>query len=253
MILDHIPEGALVFDCRHQTGRPGAGLAAFEAGHIPGASHLDLDTQLSAPIRPDRIGGRHPLPDPAVFGALMRQRGLHAGQRVVAYDDIGGAYAARLWWLLRWLGHDRVAVLSGGLSAYTGPLEVGPAAVAVPGNWLPRPRPELVASREEAAAGGLLVDARALDRFRGEVEPLDPVAGHIPGAICRPWTDALEDGRLVVTPDIPPGPGIAYCGSGVTACALLLMLSAAGRDNLRLYPGSWSDWLAAGGAVATGD
>jgi thiosulfate/3-mercaptopyruvate sulfurtransferase len=252
MIVSHIPDGAVVFDCRHKTGQPRHGLQAFEAGHIPGSIHLNLDTQLSAPIRPDRIGGRHPLPDPVVFGALMRRCGLSVGQQVVAYDDIGGAYAARLWWVLRWLGHEPVAVLSGGLDAHTGALSTGPAAVVPEGDWQPRVCPERVATREEAAAGGLLVDARSPERFRGEHEPLDPIPGHIPGAISRPWTEALTDGRLTRIPDVPPGPGIAYCGSGVTACVTLLMLASAGREDLRLYPGSWSDWLAGGGLVETG-
>ncbi|MDG1483061.1 MAG: sulfurtransferase [Myxococcota bacterium] len=252
MIVDRIPDGALVFDCRHKTHQPGAGYRAFEAGHLPGAQHLNLDTQLSAPVRPDGIGGRHPLPEPAVFGALMRRCGLSAGRLVVGYDDIGGAYAARLWWLLRWLGHDNVAVLSGGLSAVEVPLESGPAAPTVAGSWLPRVCSERVATRSEAARVGLLVDARAPGRFRGEHEILDPIAGHIPGAINRPWTDSLVGGRLTTTPDIPRGPGVVYCGSGVTACVTLLLLDAAGRDDLRLYPGSWSDWLAGGGPVATG-
>lgn len=252
MIVERIPDGALVFDCRHKTGQPDHGLQAFLAGHIPGARHLNLDTQLSAPVRSDGIGGRHPLPDPAAFGALMRRCGLSSEQLVVGYDDIGGAYAARLWWVLRWLGHEQVAVLSGGLAAFDGPLESGTAASVAEGNWLPRVCPDRIATRAEAAAGGLLVDARAPARFRGEHEPLDPIAGHIPGAINRPWTEALVDGRLTRAPEIPPGPGIAYCGSGVTACITLLMLAAAGRDDLRLYPGSWSDWLASGGPIATG-
>lgn len=252
MLIDAIPVGALVFDCRHRLGDPDRGREAFAAGHIPGARHLHLDDDLSGPRRADRIGGRHPLPDPETVAECLARHGLCDGQLVVAYDDIGGAFAARLWWMLRWMGHDTVGVLNGGLDAWPGPLEKGPATASVRGTFRARMRPELVASRHEVATSKLLIDARAATRYRGEHEPHDPVAGHIPGALSRPWTDALVDGRLRTPPEVPPGPGIAYCGSGVTACVNLLLLSVSGRKDIRLYPGSWGDWLAAGGAVETG-
>jgi thiosulfate/3-mercaptopyruvate sulfurtransferase len=253
VLIDAIPVGALVFDCRHRLGDPDLGREAFAAGHIPGARHLHLDDDLSGPRRADRIGGRHPLPDPKIFADRLAAHGLSDGQLVVAYDDIGGAFAARLWWMLRWMGHDAVGVLNGGLDAWPGHLETGPAAASVRGTFRARMRPEWVATRNDVAASKLLIDARAAARYRGEHEPHDPVAGHIPGALSRPWTDALVDGRLQTPPEVPPGPGIAYCGSGVTACVNLLLLSVSGRQDIRLYPGSWGDWLAAGGAVETGE
>lgn len=253
MLLDTIPAGALIFDCRHRLDDPERGRQAFAAAHIPGARHLHLDDDLSGPLRADRIGGRHPLPDPAVFAERLAAHGLDTGQPVVAYDDIGGAFAARLWWMLRWVGHDAVGVLNGGLQAWSGPLRGGPAAAVAPGCFRAQVRPGLVADHHAAAAASLLVDARASARYRGEHEPHDPVAGHIPGALSRPWTDALVDGRLQRPPQLPPGPGVAYCGSGVTACVNLLLLAVAGRTDIVLYPGSWGDWLAAGGAVETGE
>ena len=249
MLLDAIPAGARVFDCRHKTGKPDWGRSEFERGHVPGARHIHLDEELSAPRRLDGIGGRHPLPDPEDFAACLRGHGVSTGQWVVAYDDIGGAYAARLWWMLRWLGHERVGVFRAPWA--TGDLEPGVAHAVAPGNFRPDVQPDRLVSRTEVS-GGLLIDARAAARYLGEHEPFDAIAGHIPGAINRPWTDALQDGALTHTPTLPPGPGVVYCGSGVTACVVLLMAEAAGRHDLRLYPGSWSDWIAAGGAVATG-
>ena len=253
MLLDAIPDGALIFDCRHRLGEPSMGRQSFEAAHIPGARHLHLDDDLSGPLRDDRIGGRHPLPAPQVFAERLAAHGLDDGQLVVAYDDIGGAFAARLWWMLRWVGHDAVGVLNGGLQAWQGDLEAGSAPAVERGSFRARVRAGLAADRHAVAAAALRIDARAAARFRGEHEPHDPVAGHIPGAISRPWTDALVDGRLVKPPQIPPGPGVAYCGSGVTACVNLLLLAVAGRTDIRLYPGSWGDWLASGGAVETGE
>ena len=245
--------GVVVFDCRHRLSDPGWGVSAFRAGHVPGARHLHLDRDLSAPVAPDLAGGRHPLPDPELFGRLLRAHGVSRRTRVVAYDDMGNPFAARLWWMLRWLGHDDVQVLDGGLNAWAGPLEEGDAAPVREGSFQPRLRPELVAGREDAADAELLVDCRAPARFRGEVEPLDPRPGHIPGAINRFWRELVDEaGRLARPPQLPPGEPILYCGSGVTACVGLLALEAYGGRRGRLYPGSWSGWLAAGGPVEKG-
>ena len=257
----------LVFDCRHRLDDPGWGRRAFAEGHLPGARHLHLDEELSGRIEPGPNGprgGRHPLPDPETFGALMRRHGLRAGRLVVALDDAGNPFAARLWWLLRWLGHDAVRVLDGGLAAWTaagGELVAGDAGEVAPGDWRPRPDPARIAEHARVAAiaagagaGATVVDVRDPARYRGEHEPIDPVGGHIPGAINRPWKELLdESGRLARAPAVPGGPLVFSCGSGVTACVGLLALAEhAGREDALLYPGSWSGWLAEGGGVESG-
>jgi thiosulfate/3-mercaptopyruvate sulfurtransferase len=226
------------------------GRAAYLVGHIPGARFFDLDHHGAGP--PSHQAGRHPLPDPEVFAAGVAAAGIGAGDVVVAYDDTGGP-AARVVWMLRAIGID-AALLNGGLAAWTGPL-VAELPVVVATDPVTRPwPPELLATADEVAAGGsIVVDARAAERFRGEVEPIDAKAGHVPGAVNVPYAGNLgPDGRWLapealrtrfeavgVTAD---GDAIVYCGSGVTACHDLLAIELAGLGRKRLYPGSWSQW-----------
>jgi thiosulfate/3-mercaptopyruvate sulfurtransferase len=250
----------IVVDCRFTLTDPGAGRLAYERGHIPGARYAHLDDDLSR--RPSAHEGRHPLPDPQRFAATLGRWGIDRDATVVAYDEGSGAVAARLWWLLRWLGHSRSAVLDGGLAAWQRagrPLEqAAPAFKARRYEPKQPPADAVVATRELAerqAAGDLLVDVRAAARYRGEQEPIDPKAGHVPGARNRPFSvnvtpvgefrpatelraelTELLDGR-------GPGQVIAMCGSGVTACHLLLAMEVAGLRGGRLYAGSWSEWI----------
>ena len=248
-----------LFDCRHALMDPAYGRKAYDAGHLPGALFADMDHHLAAP--PSREAGRHPLPDLDVFAAWLGTQGVGEGVQVVAYDDGPGAFAARLWWMLRYLGHDAVAVLDGGLKAWMA--EDGPIETAepqpTPRIFTAHPTPALLAPLEEVAAhledGSLrLIDARALERYEGKSEPLDPVAGHIPGAQNLPFDGNLgQDGRFLL-PDAlkarftqrlgghPPQQAVHYCGSGVTACHNLLAQAHAGLAQGRLYPGSWSQW-----------
>jgi thiosulfate/3-mercaptopyruvate sulfurtransferase len=227
---------------------------AYLAGHLPGAVFVDLDTVLAAPPSPER--GRHPLPDPEAFAAAIGQLGIGDGSVVVAYDDDGGVIAARLAWMLRATGHE-AAVLDGGIDAWGGPLEAGPSARPAT-EFAARPWPaELLASIDEVAAAGdaVLLDARDRDRFSGAFEPVDPRPGHIPGARSVPVREHVgPDGRLLASEELRErlaavGVGedsevISSCGSGVTACHNLLVLSHLGLRPGRLYPGSWSQWSA---------
>lgn len=218
-------------DCRWRLGAPDRGRALYLGGHVPGASFLDVDTDLSDPEV--RGAGRHPLPSPERFAAAAARAGIGAGVFVVAYGGMGGA--ERLWWLLRHVGHDDCAVLAGGIDAWQGPLERGEAEVAA-AELVPRPRGDDTIEREELARRLdelVVVDARSPGRFRGEPNPVDAVPGRIPGALSAPWSDP--------PPPLPPGELVAYCGSGVTACVVLHRLHLTGRDG-RLYPGSWSEW-----------
>ena len=245
-LLDHLDE-VVVVDCRWSLTEPGAGRRAYEQAHIPGAAHLDVDADLAAP--PGE--GRHPLPDPDSFAASAARAGIGASEPVVAYDE-GNGGAARLWWLLRHFGHPSPAVLEGGFAGWRGPLRSGverPPPPAAP--FVPRPRDDDVASAEEVLVGrGVdLVDARAPERYRGEAEPIDPVAGHIPGARNVPFAQPLGALREQL---VGGGELVAYCGSGVTACVLVLAAESAAR-RARLYPGSWSEWSSRGLPVETGD
>jgi thiosulfate/3-mercaptopyruvate sulfurtransferase len=250
-------------------GGAGAARELFEAGHIPGAAYLGVDDDLAA--RAFDGPGRHPLPSPETFSATMGRTGIGDGIAVVAYDDARGSLAARLWWMLDALG-EQVALLDGGLASWRGPLETGPpATVREPVLFSPRPWPAdgLVdadeVARAVAAVDSIVLDARMPERYRGEVESLDPVAGHIPGAISAPWAANVDeesgrflDGRVLRERFATLGldddhPGIAHCGSGVTACHELFALRLAGFDG-RLYEGSWSDWVHDGSRpVATGE
>jgi thiosulfate/3-mercaptopyruvate sulfurtransferase len=224
-----------------------SGRAAHEAGHVPGAAFVDMH-DITAPDGP----GRHPIPSPERLTEAMRAAGVHDHAEVVVYDDAGGSVAARLWWLLRAHGHAAVRVLDGGIQAWGGPLEVGPVAVER-GTYTAGPRADLVVDREHVRAGrALLLDARAPERFRGEVEPIDPRPGHIPGARSAAFAGNLgPDGRFLGREALAAryralGVGaqevVVYCGSGVTACHDILAIELAGLPAPKLYEGSWSDW-----------
>jgi thiosulfate/3-mercaptopyruvate sulfurtransferase len=248
-----------ILDCRASLQDVAAGRAAFAKAHLPGARFADLLEDLSGPIVPGQTG-RHPLPSIDGFAAKARGWGISAASQVVAYDDAGGAFAARLWWLLRWLGHDAVAVLDGGFPAWvaqggTVTDELRPVA---PGDFTPQPRRELLVTARELASpesrANKLFDARAPERFRGDIEPLDPVAGHIPGAVNLPFAENLTDGRFRSPAELrerfasaldgtPPEEAVVYCGSGVTACHDILAFAHAGLPLPRLYAGSWSEWI----------
>ncbi|NIR28495.1 MAG: sulfurtransferase [Gammaproteobacteria bacterium] len=251
----------VLVDCRFRLDDPTAGARAFEAGHIPGAYYARLDRDLAGP--PGVGTGRHPLPEPEALARRLGAWGVGPGRIVVAYDDAGGAVAARLWWLLRWLGHDAAAVLDGGYPAWTaaGLPVTRELAPPEPAAFSPRPDPDrwvAVERLEAALAAGrvVLLDARDPERFRGEREPFDPVAGHVPGAINVPYAGNLgPDGRLLSPESLrerfsralggrPAGDAVVMCGSGVTACHDLLAMEVAGLPGARLYPGSWSEWVA---------
>jgi thiosulfate/3-mercaptopyruvate sulfurtransferase len=250
----------VLLDVRWQLGGP-PGRPHYDAGHIPGAVYIDLDAELAGP---PGAGGRHPLPDLDVFTAAMRRAGVSASRLVVVYDGGQGWAAARAWWMLRWSGHPDVRVLDGGLAAWQGPLETttpspccagGPPPA--PGDFTPTPGALPLLTADDAASlasRGLLLDARAAERYRGDVEPIDPVAGHIPGAVNAPTADNVStDGCLLpadqlaqrfkalgATEDTEVG---VYCGSGVSAAHQVLALAVAGIPAA-LYLGSWSEWCA---------
>lgn len=257
--------GWIVVDCRHDLANPQAGRAAYGAGHLPQAQFADLDRDLSdhAPAADGRFRGRHPLPPRETLLDTLRGWGVNDDSQVIAYDAHGGMFAARLWWLLRWLGHAQVAVLDGGLAAWNaaGGALTGDLPPARPRGKL-QARPALAATVDaEAVLANLaaapeerrtVLDARAPDRFRGENETLDPVGGHIPGARNRCFKDNLQaDGRFKPAAQLraefgqllaAPATAIMQCGSGVSACHNLLALEAAGLPGAALYPGSWSEW-----------
>jgi len=248
----------IVFDCRHDLADPAAGARAYAHSHVRGAVHVSLDGDLSG--AKTGSNGRHPLPEAAAFCARMAERGLRNNMQVVTYDATGGAFAARLWWMLRWVGHERVAVLDGGWNAW---LKAGlPVTAESPpiarGDFSGIPRGVTVDVAQVAAAIGKpqtrLIDARSPDRFRGENETLDAVGGHIPGATNRFFQNNLgSDGCFkpaaqlreefsAVLGDATPAQAVHQCGSGVTACHNLLAMEIAGLNGSRLFPGSWSEW-----------
>ncbi|GAB3992972.1 sulfurtransferase [Nocardioides marmoraquaticus] len=251
-----------VLDVRWRLGGP-PGADEHARGHVPGAAYVDLDTALADP---PGAGGRHPLPDPARFERAMRAAGVSGARPVVVYDDWGSRAAARCWWLLRWAGHDDVRVLDGAWSAWQqagGAVETGSVQVE-PGDLVVRPGsvPTLDADgAARVAREGLLLDAREPERYRGDVEPVDPVAGHVPGAVNAPTSGNLRsDGRFREASELRATYAAAegretgvYCGSGVTATHDLLAMAVAGLDAT-LYPGSWSEWVTQGDRpVTTGD
>lgn len=238
-----------ILDCRTRLDDPGFGARAYAEGHIPGSVYANIDVDFAAS---PGDGGRHPLPRPADLQARLRTWGIDDDDQIVTYDDAGGPFAARAWWCIRWLGHAAVAVLDGGLAAWTGELT---RAVPQPGAGSFSIRPSL--TRTIDASGLLarldtadLIDARARPRFEGREEPIDPVAGHIPGATCLPFQENLgPDGRFRHPADLArrfAGHGsdtVSYCGSGVTAAHNILAMRVAGLPEPLLYPGSWSEWI----------
>jgi len=263
-----------LIDCRSDLLNPDSGRKAYIEAHIAGARYADLNRDLSAPVGPHT--GRHPLPAPHTFAARLAELGIGKHTQVVAYDEANGAYAARLWWMLRWLGHDAVAVLDGGFKAWSaagGELQSGDTALSAPARGAhghaaeDHPETLPVHSRTNALVttadlqqalrnpNMLLVDARAKERYAGHVEPIDSAAGHIPGAVSHPFTANLDaDGRFLSAAELKrrwqqllagkqPEQVIAMCGSGVTACHNLLSLEIAGLTGAKLYAGSWSEWI----------
>lgn len=253
----------VLLDCRFELTNPAAGEAAFAAGHLPGAQYAHLDRDLAAPA--SAASGRHPLPAPGSFQALARRWGIGTDSQIVCYEQTTGMFAARAWWLFRWLGHRNVAVLDGGLGAWTA------AGLALTcdvtgrqtGDFLAKPQPDFFLDIEDLRAleprrnggGHCLVDARSADRFSGENLAMDPVAGHVPGARNHHYARNVgPDGRMLsramlrvnwlATLDETPASGlVAMCGSGVSACLNLLALEIAGLPGGKLYPGSWSEWI----------
>jgi thiosulfate/3-mercaptopyruvate sulfurtransferase len=247
-----------VVDCRFELLEPAKGRLDYLSGHVPGAVYADLDKDLADPVRDD--SGRHPLPDVRRFAKTLGRWGISNSSQVVAYDQASGAIAARLWWLLRWLGHADVAVLNGGMAAWHragGSIEQGepvPVEVRFTGaadNSMVLGTSELAANLESIR----LVDARDSQRFLGRAEPIDAIAGHVPGALNLPFSECLgPDGRMLAANDLAKlwgrmlgeparGPWAAMCGSGVTACHLALSAEIAGMPAPRLYAGSWSEWI----------
>lgn len=264
-LLGH--RGLRVVDTRFDLGDTAAGERAYREGHIPGAVYAHLDRDLSAPL--GLHGGRHPLPDPPVLAQRLGELGISNEHEVVAYDAGNGMFASRLWWLLKYLGSDRVRVLDGGFRAWTEaglPVTSDPPAHP-PQQFRARVRSEMAVDREEVLRNlgkpdRLLVDARAPERYRGEVEPLDPLAGHIPSAVNLPFAENLTEGRFKSSEELrqrfaaleSAHEVVVYCGSGVSAAHDVLAMEEAGHPGARLYHGSWSDWCSYDDApVATGE
>ena len=262
-----------VFDCTFDLMNPALGLEQFAQNHIAGALHANLDSALSThhPTvgdEPAASGGRHPLPARSTFARWLGSQGVNAHTQVVVYDRNGVNYAGRLWWMLKWCGHEAVAVLDGGLQAWQadgGPLESGAARQPVAATFeLGEPRVRLATTRQLLSQLGqptqTVLDARAAPRYRGEIEPLDPVAGHIPGALNRPFSSNLATSGLFKTPDElraewdallggrDPATVVHHCGSGVSAVPNILSMELAGLGRQALYAGSWSEWSNTPGA-----
>jgi thiosulfate/3-mercaptopyruvate sulfurtransferase len=250
----------VVFDCRHELLKPDAGERAYAQSHIPGARFAHTETDLAGP----KTGrnGRHPLPDPNAFMSWLGRSGLDAAKQAVAYDYVAGASAARFWWMLRWVGHERVAVLDGGWEAWVaaGKPVTADLPRVTPTTFRGQPRASWVDAQfvlshlEDPAV--IVLDARTPERYRGLTEPIDPVAGRIPGARNRPYKENLgPDGRFkspeqlrqeldAMLAGAKPEQVVHQCGSGITACSNLLAMEIAGLAGSRIYPGSWSEWIA---------
>jgi thiosulfate/3-mercaptopyruvate sulfurtransferase len=250
-----------IFDCRFDLQDASAGELSYLEAHIPGAQYAHLEDDLSGPIT--GLTGRHPLPSIEEMAALFGQWGIDAETQVVAYDSRGGGIAARLWWALKYLGHDAVAILEGGFPAWERegyPIQSGKEQRSA-AQFVPRLRPEMRIDIEELEnhlddfSQGM-IDSRSAERYRGEEEPLDPVAGHIPGSLNRFWgsnldedhrllaADTLREKFLTLIGDKQPSDLVVYCGSGVTGCFNLVIMEHLGMPGARLYPGSWSEWCA---------
>lgn len=259
-LLQHDTADLVLLDCRFQLADPSYGPTVYEAGHLPGAHYLHLDYHLSGAKNGNN--GRHPLPDGQRLAVNFGALGIGPNTQVVTYDDAGGMYAARAWWLLRYLGHPRVALLSGGLAAWTtaGRTLTTAAATIVPRVFVAQPDAsrviDVVQLQRELAAGAIrLVDARGADRYAGQNETIDPAAGHVPGAVNHPFARNLDaNGQLATVDSLrnlwqttlagrSPDAMVAMCGSGVSACLNLLAMEHAGLGGARLYPGSWSEWI----------
>lgn len=263
----------VIVDCRFQLGAPDAGRAAYEAEHIPGALYADLEADLSAPVVEHGHGGRHPLPDSSQFAAFISKLGIDHDTRVVAYDDQGGAMAARFYWLMRYHGHEKTYILDGGYANWKRlgyPVSSDKPPVIVPKTFVPNIQTHMLIGRDEVLerlgrSDTVILDSREPRRYLGLEEPIDKQAGHIPGAVNAFWKDSLtSDGswksaeaqrarfeQLQVDPDQEI---IVYCGSGVTACPNVLALEQAGYRNVKLYAGSWSDWISYDDSpIATGE
>jgi thiosulfate/3-mercaptopyruvate sulfurtransferase len=260
-LTQHLSDPAFViFDCRHDLMKPEAGAQAYAQGHIPGARFAHSDRDLAGPKTGKN--GRHPLPEPDAFKRWLGRNGVDATKQVVAYDHAGGASATRLWWMLRWLGHERAAVLDGGWDAWV-------RSGATLSTEVPQVKPTVFSGTPRAVSvdvsyvqshlgdpGMLIVDARSPERYRGETEPIDPVAGHIPGAVNRLYKDNLDsNGQFKPAAELraafsallggrAPQQVVHQCGSGVSACHNILAMEIAGLTGSRLYPGSWSEWCA---------
>jgi thiosulfate/3-mercaptopyruvate sulfurtransferase len=255
-----------IIDCRFALGDPDLGRQQYQTAHLPGAEYLDLNRDLSSPVQIH--GGRHPLPDDRVLGAKLAAMGINSDTLVIAYDDSRFAFAARLWWLLRYYGHERVAILDGGYSNWVKAGYVVTAdlpEVSTIGNFQPQIQSDAICDMNQVKAivsspTHVLIDSREPDRYLGKSEPIDPVAGHIPSAVNYPWQGvstpegfalSIEQHQqrwAAIAPDVEPLAQpllerIVYCGSGVTACVNLFSLHLAGIESARLYPGSWSDWI----------
>ncbi len=261
----------VIVDCRHDLADTEAGARAYAGSHVPGARFAHLDKDLSGPVVPGKTG-RHPLPEIDQVIDRFSRWGIDSRIQVVAYDDKGGGIAARLWWMLRWLGHPAVAVLDGGWQAWQSggfPVTDTPPAVQQR-TFIPRLQPGWTADANEVESlrqdpAYLVVDSRTPERYSGAVETIDPVAGHIPGAANFPFPSNLENGRFkspealkaqfeALADGKPARNTVFYCGSGVTACHNILAWAHAGLGDARLYPGSWSDWITdAGRPVANGE
>ena len=254
--------GLVILDCRFALEDPDYGRCSYAEGHIEGAQYADLERHLSGPVTKG-VTGRHPLPAPQALVRQLQAWGINADSEILLYDDGPGAYAARAWWLLAWLGkRDGVSILDGGLKAWHNagfPLSLDAPKIEL-GTFVGSPDNHLLLDAEHlqkrlGQPGLTLIDARALPRFRGEVEPIDPIAGHIPGAQCAAFNENLgSDGRFLPVEqlkqrfaqklqDRSPDELVAYCGSGVTACHNLFALSLAGYPLGKLYAGSWSEWI----------
>lgn len=247
----------VIVDCRFQLIDPDWGYRQYIAGHIPGAYFLDLNKDLSLPI--ERHGGRHPLPHLDILAEKLSEIGINSGEtEVIIYDDARFAFAARLWWLLRYLGHNRVALLDGGWKAWQSARYPVTTEMTQPklGKFIPKPRGDWTidingVKARQGSSSVILVDSRESDRYLGKREPIDPIAGHIPGAVNSPWQQVTdEDGYLHPLSEQQKlwqsyrqaDEIIVYCGSGVTACVNFLSLELSGHRNVKLYPGGWSDW-----------